>query len=128
MTRACMHTYCGSPQIPETATQDTLCSHRTNLTSREYSHGILGYACFVRSWDYTIAIVCTNYTPCPVTSFLGHLRKPGGAEGEPAQERSFLCAGSKTEEGARKPEAAGGHMMPAQASDASCRAENLCLS
>lgn len=56
MTRACMHTCCGSRQIPEAATQDTLCSHSTNLTSREYSHGTLGHACFVQSWDYTIAI------------------------------------------------------------------------
>lgn len=81
MTQACMHTYCGSPQTSEAATQDTLCSHSTNLTSREYSHGTVGHACFVR--DYTIAIVCTYYTPCPSDLIPGTLeetwRSRGGA-------------------------------------------------
>lgn len=126
MTWVCMHTYCGSPQIcnPGHIVQSQYKPHLQRVQPWDTWACIL---CPVLGLHHSYLYIPTTH-PAPVTSFLGHSRKPGGAEGELAQESSFLCAGSKTEEGARKPEPAGGHMMPAQASDASCRAGNLCLS
>lgn len=61
----------------------------------------------VQPWDTWACMLCPvlglhhsylyipTIHPAPVTSFLGHSRKPGGAEGELAQESSFLCTGSK---------------------------------